>query len=167
MAEGLEAGDSLHAGDMFDFAALRNDASQEEKSMSMADDYKAGMSFAKRFFAGGETRWFLQGNHDCRLWELLHKQDGVLRDFADQKTREIERKFREWGVKILPYDARKGVLKIGKMQVIHGYKSGINATRQHAMIYRNVIMAMITLKASYRWKILTVPRSPWELDACA
>ena len=129
----------IHAGDLFDFAAIRNGASNEEKSMSMADDYEAAMDFAKRFFSGGETKWYLKGNHCQRLWDLLDKQDGVLRDFAEQKTKEIEKKMRAWGVKMLPYDARKGVLKIGKMQVIHGYKSGINATRQHATIYRNCI----------------------------
>jgi hypothetical protein len=41
-------------------------------------------------------------------------------------------------VDMLPYDSRLGVLRIGKMQVVHGYKSGINCTRQHAIIYGNV-----------------------------
>lgn len=127
------------SGDLFDFAALRNGASQEEKAVSMADDYKAGVSFAKRFFAGGEVKVLLRGNHDERLWDLLNRSEGVLRDFAEQKTGEIESLLRSWGVKMLPYDARKGVFKIGKLQVIHGYKSGINATRQHATIYRSVI----------------------------
>ncbi len=129
----------IHSGDLLDLAALRNGASQEDKAKSMADDYKAGMSFAKRLFTVGKTKVFLRGNHDERLWDLLFKTEGVLRDFAEQKTREIERTLRGWGVRMLPYDARLGVFKIGKMQVIHGFKSGINATRQHATIYRNVI----------------------------
>lgn len=129
----------IHSGDLFDFSPLRNGASQEDKSQSMADDYKEGMSFAKRLFAGGDTKVFLRGNHDERLWDLLYRSEGVLRDFAEQKTKEIESTFRSWGVKMLPYDARLGVFKIGKLQVIHGYKSGINATRQHATIYRSVI----------------------------
>ena len=129
----------IHAGDLFDFSALRNGASQEEKAQSMADDWAAGVKFAKKLFAGGEVNWFLRGNHDERLYDLLFKSEGVLRDFADQKTKELESLLRSWNVKMLPYDARKGVLRIGKLQVIHGYKSGINATRQHATIYRNVI----------------------------
>lgn len=129
----------IHSGDLWDWRAIRNGASQEEKAESMQDDYKAGIAFAKRLFSAGSERYFLKGNHCTRLWELLDKSDGVLRDFAEQKTREIEAMFRKWKVKIFPYDARLGVLKLGKMQVLHGYKSGINATRQHATIYRNCI----------------------------
>lgn len=129
----------IHSGDLFDFAPLRNGASQEEKAQSMQDDFEAGKRFAKRFFSAGETKVYLRGNHCQRLWDLLEKQDGTLRDFANDKTKEIERLMRQWGVRMMPYDARLGVFKMGKMQVIHGYKSGINATRQHATIYRNVI----------------------------
>ena len=129
----------IHAGDLFDFAALRNGASQEEKAQSMLEDWKAGIDFAKRLFSGGNRKVYLRGNHCERLYDLKFKSEGVLRDFADQKTRELEQRLRSWGVEMLPYDARHGLFKIGKMQVIHGYKSGINATRQHATIYRNVI----------------------------
>ncbi len=129
----------VHCGDLWDFRAIRNGASQEEKAESMMDDYAAGRDFAKRLFSGGSERYFLKGNHDQRLWDLLDKQDGTLRDFATQKTQEVEAMFSKWRVKTFPYDARLGVLRLGKMQVIHGYKSGINATRQHATIYRNVI----------------------------
>lgn len=128
----------IHSGDLLDLAALRNGASQEEKAQSMAEDYRQGMDFARRLFKGGTVKKFLRGNHDERLWDLLHKSEGVLRDFADQKTREIESLLKSWGVDMLPYDARLGVLRIGKMQVVHGYKSGINCTRQHAVIYGNV-----------------------------
>jgi hypothetical protein len=129
----------IHSGDLFDFRALRNGASQEEKAESMRPDYDAGMSFAKRFFAGGKEGYFLRGNHCERLWELRHKQDGALRDMAEKQCDEIGAHMRKWRVKMLPYDARHGVLRVGKMQVLHGYKSGINATRQHAMIYGNCI----------------------------
>lgn len=129
----------IHSGDLWDFRAIRNGASQEERAESMQKDYEIGSGFAKRLFRGGSEKYLLLGNHDFRLWDLLNKSDGPLRDFAASKIAEIESRMRKWGVKILPYDARLGVLRIGHLQVIHGYKSGINATRQHATIYRNVI----------------------------
>lgn len=129
----------IHAGDLFDFRAIRNGASQEERAESMQKDYEAGMSFAKRLFAGGQEKYQLWGNHDARMWDLLEKADGPLRDLAESRVSEIESRMRAMKVKCLPYDARLGVLRIGKMQVLHGYKSGINATRQHATIYGNCI----------------------------
>ena len=129
----------IHSGDLFDLAALRNGASQEDKAKSMKHDYSAGMGFARRLFAGGDVKVFLRGNHDERLWDLLYKQDGALKDFADQKTREIGKYLKRWGVKMLPYDARLGVYRIGKLQVIHGFKAGIGAAKQHATIYRSCV----------------------------
>lgn len=129
----------IHGGDAWDMRPLRNGASQEEKAESMKEDYSAGLRFLQRLFDGGEENHLLLGNHDDRLWELTEKSDGPLKDFAEEKIKEIESNMKKLGVSIKPYDARLGVLRIGKMQVIHGYKSGINATRQHATIYRNVI----------------------------
>jgi len=129
----------IHSGDLFDFSAIRNGASQEEKTKSMAPDYSAGMSFAKRFFAEGETKVFLRGNHDERMWDLQFKMDGVLQQFAEEKVKEMSSRLRSWGVKMLPYDARLGVYRIGKLQVIHGFKSGIGAAKQHATIYRSCV----------------------------
>jgi len=127
------------SGDLFDFAALRNGASQEDKAKSMKADYDAGMRFARRLFREGEIKVMLRGNHDERMWDLLYKQDGALQDFAEQKTKEIGKYFKRWGVKMLPYDARLGVYRIGKLQVIHGFKSGIGAAKQHATIYRSCV----------------------------
>lgn len=129
----------IHAGDLWDFSPLRNGASQEDKAESMCEDYRMGTDFAKRLFAGGEEKHLLLGNHDQRLWDLLHKTDGVLRDFAAQKTGEIKNRMAQWGVKTYPYDARLGVCKIGHMQVIHGFRAGIGAAKAHATIYRNCI----------------------------
>lgn len=129
----------IHAGDLFDFSPLRNGASQEDKAESMGEDYKAGTEFARRLFANGEQKHFLRGNHDERLWDLRFKTEGVLRDFAAQKTGEIEKTMKAWGVRTYPYDARLGVCRIGKMQVIHGFRTGVGAAKAHATIYRNCI----------------------------
>ena len=129
----------IHSGDLFDFSAIRNGASQEDKAKSMKPDYDAGMRFARKLFAGGEQKFLLRGNHDERLWDLQFKQDGVLKDHAEKQINEIGKFMKRWGVKMLPYDARLGVLRIGKLQVIHGFRSGVGAAKAHATIYRGCI----------------------------
>lgn len=129
----------IHAGDVFDFRPLRNGASPEEKQESMKADFDAGMSFLRRFFAGSSERHLLLGNHDWRLWELRHSSNGALRDLAEQQVKAIEKELRGLRVKYYPYDSRHGVLRIGHLQVIHGFKAGVGAAAAHARIYRNVI----------------------------
>lgn len=129
----------IHAGDAWDFRPLRNGASDQEKAESMEADFDAGMAFLKRYFASGEIKVFLRGNHDERLWELAKNGSGVLKDYAAKYVKLIEQKLQQWGVTMLPYDARLGVYRLGHLQVIHGFKTGIGSASAHAKIYRNVI----------------------------
>jgi hypothetical protein len=129
----------IHAGDVFDFRPLRSGASLEEKQESMSADLEAGMSFIERYFKGGEEKHLLWGNHDDRLFELAQGGDGVLRDHARKLLKDIQVVLKKLNVKTLPYDARNGILRIGHLQVIHGYHAGVGAARQHAMVYGNVM----------------------------
>lgn len=129
----------IHAGDIWDFRPLRNGASQQEMAESMKQDYQAGLSFGKRLFSGGEVKYLLRGNHDQRLWDLAENGSGVLKDHALDMVHDIEGKLRNWGVTMLPYDSRLGVLRLGHLQVIHGFKCGVGAAAAHAKIYRNCI----------------------------
>lgn len=53
----------IHAGDLFDFRAIRNGAGVAEKQESMSSDFQAGMEFADAFFKGGKKNIYLRGNH--------------------------------------------------------------------------------------------------------
>lgn len=129
----------IHSGDAFDFRPIRNGAGPKELAESMKKDFNAGLQFLRRFFAGGEVKYFLRGNHDERLWDLAENGTGLLKDHALDMIEVIESKLKQWGVKMLPYDSRLGVLRIGHLQVIHGFKCGVGAGSAHAKIYRNVI----------------------------
>jgi hypothetical protein len=129
----------IHAGDVFDFRPLRNGASLEEKQESMSADLEAGISFLKRYFKDGDEKHLLWGNHDDRLFELAAGKSGPLSDHATSIVREINSLLRSLKVKTLPYDARHGILRIGHLQVIHGYHAGAGAARQNAMVYGNVM----------------------------
>lgn len=133
----------VHAGDLFDFRAIRSGASLAEKSESMVSDYEAGRSFASRLFRYGSERYWLRGNHDERIWDVVRNDSGPLRDHASHIVRETEALMRKNRVKVLPYDAREGILRLGHMQIIHGYKSGKNSAAAHAAVYRNVIFGHV------------------------
>lgn len=127
----------VHAGDLFDFACLRRNASDQERRQPIRDDIDAGLTLLADF----KPTHFLRGNHDERLWDLLKSDDGNLRDVGNEWVGQIEKSL--CGVHMLPYDKRKGVLKLGPVSVIHGYHTGLNAVRAAAQIWGNVLMGHI------------------------
>lgn len=130
----------IHAGDLFDFRALRNGASAREKQESMGDDFEAGLSFARKLFSGGAARHFLRGNHDERLYDLLQNEHGPLWDHAKLLTKSLDSEMRRMKVKVLPHDSRLGVLELGHMAVIHGFGNGGPASaRDAALTYKSCI----------------------------
>lgn len=118
-------------GDVWDFRALRRGASEEERRDSMAADYAAGKLFLQQF----KPNYLTLGNHCHRLWELAEADRGALSDYAQQGVDEIETWAVKAGCRILPYHKRLGVLQLGKLRIIHGFWSGLNADRQAAMTY--------------------------------
>lgn len=131
------------AGDLWDFAAIRNGASPEEKAQSMATDFAAGCYFANRFFHGGKENHLMLGNHDVRVYDMAQCQDGAKRDLATRMVDDIRALAKKNKATLWPYDSRHGVLKIGHLTVIHGYHTGANACATHARIYGNVVFGHI------------------------
>jgi hypothetical protein len=131
------------AGDLWDFAAIRNGATPEEKAQSMASDFEAGCNFANRLFKGGKENHLLLGNHDVRLWDMQHSLDATRRDLAERMVADVMRNIKGWKCQMLPYDSRHGVLKLGHLTVVHGYHTGANACAAHARIYGNVVFGHI------------------------
>jgi hypothetical protein len=129
----------IHGGDNWDFRNLRRGASDDEKAHSLEDDWQAGSDFMRRFFDGGSQNHFLRGNHDERLWNFAHSATGLLRDYAHDGIARVEKLIAKSRAKMLPYDSRLGVLKLGALKVIHGYAAGIGAARKHAIVYRNCL----------------------------
>jgi hypothetical protein len=123
-------------GDLWDFRPLRKKASEDERRESLVKDFNAGMTWLDRF----KPHYFLRGNHDERLWDLAQNGTGVAADFAHQGIMEIERKMSVLRCNMLPYDKRKGIVRIGSLKVIHGFFSGVNAARRTALTYGSVLM---------------------------
>lgn len=129
----------VHAGDNWDFRNFRKGASDDEKAASLADDWEQGTEWLREFFDGGTENHFLRGNHDERLWKFAHSATGVLRDYANDGISKVERIVKQARARMLPYDSRHGVLRLGKLKVIHGFFAGISAARRHSIAYGNCI----------------------------
>ena len=122
----------VFGGDLFDFRNIRSNAGAGEKGASMAADVEAGLEFLKRF----KPNVWLLGNHDKRLWDVAeYDRFGIVQDYAKQGIKDIVARCRVIKCKIIPYAADKGFFDLGKVRMLHGYTSGLYATKKHAEIY--------------------------------
>ncbi len=126
-------------GDLWDFRQLRNGASKEEQQESMKADFEAGMDWLQKF----RPDYFVRGNHDERLWELAEKQDGVRSDYAALGVAKIEAHIKRSKCKMLPYHKRDGVLRLGKLKILHGFFCGVYAARQNALVYDSCLFGHV------------------------
>lgn len=133
----------INLGDNWNFKSLRKKASEEERAESLMDDWEMGKDFFEKLFSFGSEKYFLRGNHDERMWHAMASHNGAVADFAGAMVKRIEELCRKYKVKMLPYDSRSGVLKIGHLQVLHGYHHGMNACSSHARIYGNCVFGHI------------------------
>lgn len=131
------------AGDLFEFAAIRSGASNEERSESMSADFGAGSGFANRFFAGGRENHLMLGNHDVRAYDFARCVDATRRELGERMVDDIKRLARKCRARIYPYDSRHGVMEIGRLKVVHGFHTGMAACAHHSRIYGNVIFGHV------------------------
>jgi len=122
----------VFGGDLFDFRNIRSNAGAGEKGASMAADVEAGLEFLKRF----KPNVWLLGNHDKRLWDVAeYDRFGIIQDYAKQGIKDIVARCRANNCKMIPYAADTGFYDLGKVRMLHGYASGLYATKKHAEIY--------------------------------
>ena len=122
----------VFGGDLFDFRNIRRGAGPAEKQDSMAADVECGMEFLDKF----KPNVLLLGNHDKRLWDTAsHHTNGIVQDAAKLGVRSILQKCKSIKCKVLPYDASVGYYDLGNIRFIHGYHSGVYASKKHAEIY--------------------------------
>lgn len=137
-------------GDLFDFAALRKGASDDERQRDLDTDFEMGIEFGERFFRTGRERHFLFGNHDTRLYNLLDSANGPTRTLGRQCIERIDRWCERLRMRQYPYDSRDGVLNLGHLSVIHGFHTGVNACASHSRVYGNVVFGHVHSIESYQ-----------------
>lgn len=131
------------AGDLWDFSAIRKGASDDERKISMADDFEAGTRFADSFFKGGKQNSLMLGNHDVRVYDLTLSPDAVRRDLGEKMVQDIGAVARKNKAALVPYDSRTGIVTIGHLNVVHGFHTGVGACSSHSRIYGNVIFGHV------------------------
>jgi hypothetical protein len=123
-------------GDVWNMGPIRKKADKHEKRESMKRDYIEGKIWLERF----KPHYFLRGNHDERIFDLAEEEDGIIKDHAENCVEEIETLMRKLRCRMLPYSKRSGILKLGHLHFAHGFKCGINAAREQARTYHNIVV---------------------------
>jgi hypothetical protein len=129
--------ESIHGGDNWNFAALRKGADEYDREKSLKEDYDKGLRFLERY----RPKYFCRGNHDERLWDLMHFSKGIIKDFAKQSVASIESRMQRMGVKMIPYDSRYGFLQYGNgFNFMHGYSHSTHCAKEIADGYPGVTL---------------------------
>lgn len=120
---------NVFGGDLWDFRSMRKGASEEDKGASMLADYNMGVDFLHEL----KPNVFIHGNHDNRLWFLRDHANGLVQDMAAKLCTEIDQECKKLKCRVLPYHRERGILRVGRLKMLHGFFCGINAARQHAL----------------------------------
>lgn len=125
----------LFLGDLWNFAAIRRGADEDEKSIRLQEDFKAGLDFLDWY----RPSILLLGNHDQRLWDCVKRErvrkSGWLAELASLYVGEFEAAAKKMKIRVFPYDKRKGVCRLGGVAFAHGFGHGETLTRRMADAY--------------------------------
>lgn len=126
----------IHLGDLNDYAAWRKGASPEDQEEGIEEDLKHGNYFLRKVL---RPTIFMQGNHDIRAEEMMFSRNGDRADNARRAVQSVADTLQEVGCKEIHRYSVKGkkakdvnYARIGKLVVTHGFRAGVNATRETA-----------------------------------
>ncbi len=117
-------------GDVWDFPRLRRGAEGGDLKKPLLPDFEAGCSFIETF----RPNDVLLGNHDHRLWRAATDDTHRDHELSAKLVAEFKVTQKRLGFRLHPYSKTR-VVKVGPLNVLHGFYSGINAARQHALVY--------------------------------
>jgi predicted phosphodiesterase len=126
----------IHLGDCWDFSAWRRGASPEEQEEGITADLEAGSYFIRKVL---RPTIYLQGNHDIRAEEMVHSRNGDRADNALRAVSKMTEALESVDCREVYRYAVKGKnrndvnrFRVGKLTGCHGFRAGINATRETA-----------------------------------
>jgi hypothetical protein len=124
----------IHGGDAMDLRWLRSRASDQERVEAIQDDITSGCEFLRWY----KPTVFLKGNHDDRLDRARESFVGSVRALAEDIQGDIDHAIGD-KCRVLSYDKRLGVFKLGDVSFIHGFGGGIGSARRAGMVYGKVV----------------------------
>ena len=126
----------IHLGDLNDFGAWRSGASPDDQEDGIEEDLKHGNNFLRKVL---RPTIFIQGNHDIRAEEQMYSRNGDRADNARRAVQSVADALADVGCRDIRRYSVKGkkpeevnYARIGKLVATHGFKAGINATRDTA-----------------------------------
>lgn len=114
----------IFTGDLWNFAALRRQAEEYEKTIRLKEDFLAGIEFLEWY----KPAILILGNHDQRLWDAVSRErvraSGWKAELAESYVKEFEKFAKQMKIRVLNYSTRKGVYRVNGLAFAHGYGSG-------------------------------------------
>lgn len=138
----------VHLGDIWDFAALRNGASAEERKIGIKYDYNCGLELLDWY----QPQYLTLGNHDDRIWEGANrKSDGPLSEALRDLCDDAESEFRKRRIQWIPYDVDCTLkLPCGGPEIFHGFQSTIYPARSAYDAFGSSISAHCHVPTTYQ-----------------
>jgi len=125
----------VHLGDNWDMTCLRKGIENGSKEAidNLREDMDAGIKWIRRY----RPTHFLFGNHEWRVYDLLHNTDSMSKARKAQDViDEMKRELRAVGCKVIkPYDVRDCKITIEGIDFIHGMSHGKNALLKDQATY--------------------------------
>jgi hypothetical protein len=154
-------------GDLWDFAALRLGASLGDECRPLKPDFDSGADVADKFFKKGAQNHFLVGNHEVRLYNRLSAVKATERALAVKCVEDIDRLFAPYAVNVHPYTVREGVLRLGQLNVAHGFgKGGETALREHCKAFGEILIGHVHTPGEFTMAHFDGPKTA-RSSACA
>jgi hypothetical protein len=125
-----------HGGDWLELTALRSKASEDEKCVSIRDDFDDGVRLIRRF----SPQLWLSGNHCDRLFKLREHRIAAFRDLGHVLCQQVLDIAKEIGARYVPYASRQDHPRVGAHLVLHGYGSGIHTLEAHRATYESPVI---------------------------
>jgi len=131
----------VHLGDVWDFRALRNGASPEERAEGISYDINCGLEFREWY----KPQLLTMGNHDYRLWRQAEQHSqGVLADLCRMKANDLEDDIRKLKIQWVPWGVENYLtLPMGGPKLIHGYRSTMYPAKAHHENWGDCILAHV------------------------
>lgn len=129
----------VFGGDLWNLAALRRQADEHEKVIRLKEDFLAGIEFLKEY----KPSILMIGNHDQRLYDAVKRErvnrTGWLSELADTYLKQFHEFVDANGIKIYPYEKKKGIFRVHGMAFAHGFGSGGMLSQNMAETYGDII----------------------------
>lgn len=146
----------IHLGDAWDFRWLRKSASKDEQEGRITDDLNAGVEFVTAF----KPHVFCVGNHDQRVYDRSETAVGFMSTLCLHVIEKMEACLD--GAKIIKPYGKRNLFAQDDWLFGHGWGAGINAVRDHAQRYGNIIIGHL-----HRCERLQAARYQPAIGMCA